>query len=86
MLVIRVRNRCARTRSGSATRARKSISTELSCSSYELDVSAKVYRIAEMTVALDAGFASLMRSYSPRQPSSTSPLCAGNTHMQLRQV
>ena len=43
------------------------MSTELSSSSYELDVSANVYRIAAMTVALDAGFWSLIRSYRVHQ-------------------
>jgi hypothetical protein len=35
-------------------------------SSYDCEVSARVYRIAAMTVALDAGFSSRIRSYASK--------------------
>lgn len=50
------------TRSESAIKARKSMSTEFSNTSNSAEASVKVYRKAEITVALDAGFASRIRS------------------------
>ena len=72
------------TRSESAMSDRKSMITLLSNSSYAGEDYAKVYRIAEMTVALAAGDSSRIRSYC--RFSTQNVACGQKTYMQLRKV
>jgi len=75
------------TRSWSSINDRKSTRSGARSSSYDWEVSAKVYRIADTTVALVAAFLSWIRAWQSKDLSVRGGLRRGHkAHMQLRQI